>query len=294
MRPPAQPLVARAPAKINLTLHVVGRRPDGYHELESLVAFSRSGDSLSLWPGPALKFSLEGPSAVASGDPARNLVTKAALALAERVDALQLGAFHLIKRLPVAAGIGGGSSDAAAALRLLAGLNGLALDDARVMDAALACGADVPVCLAARARMMTGIGERLGPLLTLPPLPALIVNPGQPLETKAVFARMNPSRDTRPASARIRTLRRGSISRRCRPACARAATTWKTLPACWRRSSPMSSPFCRQRRAVNWPGCRARARPVLPCLPIAVASRGRKKSILAAHPHWWVKATILN
>ncbi len=145
-RPPALPLVARAPAKINLTLHVVGRRADGYHELESLVAFSRSGDSLSLEPGPALKFSLEGPSAAASGDPTHNLVSKAALALAERVEGLKLGAFHLIKRLPVAAGIGGGSSDAAAALRLLCDLNGLALDDARVMRRR--CPA-VPMCRSA-------------------------------------------------------------------------------------------------------------------------------------------------
>jgi 4-diphosphocytidyl-2-C-methyl-D-erythritol kinase len=294
MGPLAQPLVARAPAKINLTLHVVGRRPDGYHELESLVAFSRSGDSLSLWPGPALKFSLEGPSAVASGDPARNLVTKAALALAERVEALQLGAFHLIKRLPVAAGIGGGSSDAAAALRLLAGLNGLALDDARVMDAALACGADVPVCLAARARMMTGIGERLGPLLTLPPLPALIVNPGQPLETKAVFARMNlkPGHETgfgpHPHIASgidFETLRAGLRKGRNDmedAACVLAPIVSDVL------SVLSAAPGCKLAR-MSGSGAT--------CFALFADCRGvarAKKSILAAHPNWWVKATILN
>ena len=121
------------------------------------------------------------------GDPEKNLVIKAARQLAERVEGLRVGAFTLVKILPVAAGIGGGSSDAAAALRLLARLNALAADDPRLFEAARATGADVPVCLAAKARMMRGIGEKLGPVLDLPPLPALIVNPRQPLETKPVF-----------------------------------------------------------------------------------------------------------
>ncbi len=191
-------LTDRAPAKINLTLHVLGRRADGYHRLESLVAFSRSGDTLSLLPGDALKLSISGPTAPASGDPGDNLVLKAARNLAQRVEGLRLGAFHLVKNLPVAAGIGGGSSDAAAALRLLARANGLALDDPRLIAAATATGSDVPVCLAAKARMMTGVGESLGPVLDLPALPTLIVNPRQALATKDVFARMNisPGTDT--------------------------------------------------------------------------------------------------
>ena len=117
-------LATRAPAKVNLTLHVLGRRPDGYHGLESLVAFAGTGDNLRLEPG-ALSLSVPGPTANAAGGEADNLVLKAARGLARRVPGLTTGAFHLTKRLPVAAGLGGGSADAAAALRLLARLNGL-------------------------------------------------------------------------------------------------------------------------------------------------------------------------
>jgi len=184
-------LVTRAPAKINLTLHVLGRRAaDGYHELESLVAFSGAGDTLSLTPGPALSLDICGPTAPAAGASDDNLVLRAARNLAERIEGFALGAFRLVKRLPVAAGIGGGSSDAAAALRLLAQANGLAPDDPRLFDAARVTGADVPVCLAGQARMMRGAGESLGPLLRLPLLPAVLINPGVPVETRPVFQRL--------------------------------------------------------------------------------------------------------
>ena len=180
-------LVTRAPAKINLSLHVLGRRADGYHALESLVAFTGAGDTLALTPDAPLRLDILGPTAAAAGDGADNLVLRAARHLAERIDGLRLGAFRLDKRLPVAAGIGGGSSDAAAALRLLAQANDLASDDPRLIEAARATGADVPVCLSARARMMRGAGETLGPTLRLPLLPAVLINPGVPVETKPVF-----------------------------------------------------------------------------------------------------------
>ena len=183
-------LTARAPAKINLTLHVLRRRADGLHDLESLVAFAGAGDALTLTPGGALTLTLDGPTADAAGAGEDNLVLRAARALGERVDGLKTGAFHLTKRLPVAAGMGGGSADAAAALRLLAQANALALDDLRLLDAARSVGADVPVCLAPRARMMRGAGEATGPAFNLPPLFAVLVNPGVPLATRDVFARM--------------------------------------------------------------------------------------------------------
>lgn len=181
---------ARAPAKVNLSLHVPRRREDGWHELESLVVFSRSGDALSLDPGAALSLTVAGPRAQGAGPDAENLVLKAARNLAARVEGLTSGAFHLVKRLPAAAGIGGGSSDAAAALRLLAQANGLPLDDPRLREAAKATGADVPVCLEARARVMRGVGDELGPALALPPLFAVLVNPGVAVETRRVFAEM--------------------------------------------------------------------------------------------------------
>ena len=181
---------ARAPAKINLTLQIVGRRADGWHELQSLVAFAGVADHLTLVPDHPFALATDGPTAARAGPVVDNLVLRAAKALAERVSGLRLGAFHLVKNLPVAAGIGGGSADAAAALRLLARANGLALDDTRLMEAAAATGADVPVCLAARARMMAGVGDALGPLLRLPPLFAVLVNPGVALETRPVFAKL--------------------------------------------------------------------------------------------------------
>jgi 4-diphosphocytidyl-2-C-methyl-D-erythritol kinase len=183
-------LTARAPAKINLTLHVLGRRADNYHELESLVAFAGVGDALTLQPGEGLAVTVSGPSAAGIGTDADNLVFRAARELSKRVDDLQAGAFHLTKRLPVASGIGGGSSDAAAALRLLAQHNRLALTDERVVAAARATGADVPVCLDRRARMMSGIGERLGEPLKFTPLFAVLVHPGIAVETRAVFSRL--------------------------------------------------------------------------------------------------------
>jgi len=173
-------------AKVNLTLRVVGRRVDGYHDLESVVAFADCADRLSLLPGNELRLKTTGPLAEACGEVADNLVLKAARLLAERVPGLKTGTFTLYKTLPVAAGIGGGSADAAAALRLLAKANGLAADDARLFEVAQLAGADVPVCVASRACVMTGVGESLLPL-ALPKLPCVLVNPRVAVATKDVF-----------------------------------------------------------------------------------------------------------
>jgi 4-diphosphocytidyl-2-C-methyl-D-erythritol kinase len=180
-------LIEHGRAKVNLTLRVVGRRVDGYHDLESVVAFADCADRVTLTPGAELSLKTTGPLAQACGDTADNLVLKAARLLAERVPDLKLGEFILDKVLPVAAGIGGGSADAAAALRLLARLNGLALDDPRLSDVALLTGADVPVCLASRACDMAGVGETLMPL-SLPKLPCVMINPRVPVATKDVFS----------------------------------------------------------------------------------------------------------
>jgi 4-diphosphocytidyl-2-C-methyl-D-erythritol kinase len=180
-------LIEEGRAKVNLTLRVVGRRVDGYHELESVVAFADCADRLSLAPGAALDLTMSGPLAQACGETSDNLVLKAAHLLGERVPGLKIGSFTLDKVLPVAAGIGGGSADAAAALRLLAQLNGLALDDKRLLDVALETGADVPACLTSRACDMTGVGESLLPL-SLPIMPCVLVNPRVPVATRDVFA----------------------------------------------------------------------------------------------------------
>lgn len=191
-------LTERASAKINLTLRVVGRRPDGYHALESLVCFAGVGDRLTLRPGARLGLDGHGPRADAAGPVDHNLVLKAARALADRVGGLLTGHFSLHKRLPAGAGLGGGSADAAAALRLLAHANRLSLADPRLMAAALATGADVPVCVDSKPRWMRGLGEILSEPVRLPPLHAVLVFPGVPLATKDVFAafHQNGARDT--------------------------------------------------------------------------------------------------
>jgi len=190
-----------APAKVNLTLHVLGRRPDGYHEIESLVAFADVGDRLTFVPGDTLELDVTGPAAQAAGLGGDNLVFKAACALAERVAGLRLGRFSLEKQLPVAAGLGGGSSDAAAALRLLARANSLSINDESVRAAARATGADVPVCLDPQARMMRGIGEILSAPISVPKLPAVLVNPGVAVPTRDVFAALAAPTLTSPAQA---------------------------------------------------------------------------------------------
>jgi 4-diphosphocytidyl-2-C-methyl-D-erythritol kinase len=187
------PFAENAPAKVNLTLRVLGRRADGYHDLESLVAFAEVGDRLSFVPGGELALTLRGPNAGQAGKDADNLVLKAAQALAARVAGVGLGAFDLDKRLPVAAGLGGGSADAAAALRLLARANNIPADDGRLHDAARVTGADVPVCLDPRPRLMRGIGEILSAPLKLPALPVVLANPGVTLPTKSVFAGWKPA-----------------------------------------------------------------------------------------------------
>ena len=286
------PLVENAPAKINLTLRVVGRRADGYHELESLVVFADFGDRLSLVSGGELALTVRGPSAKAAGAGADNLVLKAAQALAANAPGIISGAFRLDKRLPVAAGIGGGSADAAAALRLLARANGLAADDPRLYSAARTTGADVPVCLDPRTRIMRGIGEILSAPLALPPLPAVLVNPGVALATKAVFARWQAGAAS-PAQAELEAV--GKLAGREQvlqflagqsndleaPAIALAAPVADALGAL---------------RALK--GCRlARmSGSGATCFGLFVsvaAAREAAKILRGKHPRWWVRACTL-
>jgi 4-diphosphocytidyl-2-C-methyl-D-erythritol kinase len=182
-------LLEKAPAKINLTLRVLGRRADGYHEIESLVAFADFGDVLTLRTDAAEGLEITGRFGGKSGPIGENMVLKAVAAGRKRVAGLRGGYFMLEKNIPVAAGLGGGSADAAAALRLVARVNALALDDPRLMSAARATGADVPVCLHLHARIMRGIGERLSAPIDLTILSALLVNPLVPLATRDVFGK---------------------------------------------------------------------------------------------------------
>ena len=185
----AGPIRETARAKVNLTLHIKGKRSDGYHELESLVVFADVCDELIFTPASEDSLSLEGPFAgLVDGE---NLVLKAKRAVASWLGVTIHGAFRLKKNIPVAAGLGGGSSDAAAAIRALLKVCDNAAPAKAFISQSAAIGADVPVCLQNSAAWMCGLGERVTPVSGLTPLPAILVNPRIKLSTAAVFKTLN-------------------------------------------------------------------------------------------------------
>jgi 4-diphosphocytidyl-2-C-methyl-D-erythritol kinase len=187
-----------ARAKINLTLQVLGRRDDSYHEILSLVAFAQAGDMVELEPDAPLDLSVEGPFADAVGGD--NLILAAAgLAKALKPRA-KLGRFRLLKRLPVAAGLGGGSADAAAALRLIARASGGELTDSDCAEIAVELGSDVSVCLESRPALMAGRGEKVSPVSGFPACAVLLANPRVPLATAPVYAALRAELLAVPAS----------------------------------------------------------------------------------------------
>jgi 4-diphosphocytidyl-2-C-methyl-D-erythritol kinase len=191
-----------ARAKINLTLSVIGRRPDGYHEIESLVAFADLGDVVSLEPGSGTRVTTSGPFAAAIDGP--NLLEKALALLREIEPGLRLGAVGLEKNLPVAAGLGGGSADAAALLRAVRQANPETATRVPWDAVAARLGADVPVCLTGKPALISGIGEKVEPLAyDLPPMAAVLVNPRLPLSTAAVYRALDapPAPPNRPPPA---------------------------------------------------------------------------------------------
>ncbi|KMO32340.1 4-diphosphocytidyl-2C-methyl-D-erythritol kinase [Methylobacterium variabile] len=291
-------MATRAPAKINLTLHVLGRRPgDGYHALESLVAFAgpRAGDLLSLEPGPALALSVSGPTAGPAGRTDDNLVMRAARHLAAEHPGLRVGHFRLVKRLPVAAGIGGGSSDAAAALRLLGRLNGLSPDPPSLMEAARRTGADVPVCLDPQARMMRGAGEAVGPAVGLPALPAVLINPGVPVETAPVFRALGLAvGEAHPLAGQAHPEIAGLDGPEA--LLARIAPARNDLEAPALTVAPVIGDTLAALR--DQPGCRlarmsGSGATVFGLFAHRSAARRAARAIAAAQPGWWVRATLL-
>jgi len=186
-------LTELAPAKVNLFLHVVGRRADGYHLLDSLAVFPGAADRLMAGHAPGLALTVTGPFGDGLDAGPDNLVLRAARVLAERSGVTAGAALVLDKRLPVASGIGGGSADAAAALRLLSRLWSVGLPDGVLQELALGLGADVPVCLAGQAARMGGVGDQLSQAPELPPFGAVLINPGVAVSTPEVFrARTGP------------------------------------------------------------------------------------------------------
>lgn len=284
------PLFARAPGKVNLTLRVGERRADGLHEIESLVVFADIADELSLDPARPRGLELLGPLRADCGPPSDNLVLKAAAELAANVFDLKIGHFSLIKRIPVAAGLGGGSADAAAALRLLAEANGLSPDDPRLHEAARKTGADVPVCLDPRPRIMRGAGEQLSAALALPPVAAVLVNPGVALATRDVFEAFDksgarPARQAGPLSFEARSeivaflqgepndLEAAAIS--LRPAVGDVLSALHDLRSC---------------RLARMSGSGATCFGLFDTAQDATAAA---QGLRVAHPDWWIEETML-
>lgn len=291
------PLIDSARAKVNLTLRVHGRRADGYHDIESLVAFADCADTLTLALASDLRLTTTGPRAQDCGEGPDNLVTRAALALGESISGMKAGHFTLEKHLPVAAGIGGGSADAAAALRLLARANGIDTSDPRVIDVARRTGADIPVCLTSRACMMTGVGENLS-FLNLPALPCVMVNPRIAVATGSVFAALG--------LAKGEAFGNGKNSRdRLWPADGATADAW--CEAISAGTNDLEPPALKVEPAIGVVLSALRATKGLrlarmsgsgaTCFGIfrnADDAGQAAKTIAQAHPDWWVHAGTLS
>jgi len=288
---PAGAVTVAAPAKLNLYLRVVGRRPDGYHELDSLVAFAALGDVVRATPADRLELTIDGPFADAlsgAGPHDDNLVLRAARALARLTGCAQGAHLTLTKTLPVASGIGGGSADAAATLQALCALWRVAPQPAALQALALALGADVPVCLDGAACRLQGIGERLTRLAPLPALPLLLVNPGLPLATRAVFGAragafsppLGPLPPARDEAALAELVRSGG----------------NDLEAPARALLPVVAEMLAALRDA--PGCRVAAMSGSGATCFGLFDRAETAALAegylrAAQPGWWVAATSL-
>jgi 4-diphosphocytidyl-2-C-methyl-D-erythritol kinase len=290
------PLEELARAKVNLSLTVLGRRPDGYHDIASLVAFAGIGDRITFTPGPDCGVVASGPFAAAIAG--TNLLDVALELLRRQAPDLQLGAVELVKVLPVAAGLGGGSADAAALLRAVRRANhagSRAIDWHRL---AARLGADVPVCLAGEPAMMEGVGDRIEPLAPLPPLPCVLVNPRLPLPTARVFAAFDanpPSPMPRqlgwePSGARspaVLDLDRLLAHMRARGNDLEAAAT-SLLPVIAQIKAALIAEACCRVAAMSGSG------PT--CFGIFTdpgAAEAAAQEFARRHPNWWIQATRL-
>jgi len=275
-----------APAKLNLYLHVLDRRADGYHLLDSLVAFADIADVVTVRPAPELSLEISGPFARAlPADHAENLVWRAAIQLATRAGRAPEVALTLEKNLPPASGIGGGSSDAAATLLALAELWRLDLGERHFEGLAASLGADVPVCLFGRTAWLGGIGESVAAAAPLPPCSVVLVNPGVALSTPAVFAARSgpfsrPSRfEVRSADARALAVllaeRRNDLTQ---PALALAPEVASVLAALDAEAGALLA-----RMSGSGATCFA-------LFAEASAAEDASRRLAKAHPNWWVAA----
>ncbi len=277
-----------APAKVNLYLHVVGRRSDGYHLLDSLVVFVGVGDGLMIEAADDLTLRIDGPTAGGLTAEPDNIVLKAARALADRAGVAPRAAIRLTKRLPVAAGIGGGSADGAAALRGLCALWGIDPGDAELERLGLALGADVPVCLRGRPTQMSGIGEILAEAPPLPPVWMVLVNPRVAVPTPSVFKARHgdfsapaPLAETPADTASLVRALAGRGNDLAAPAIAVAPVVGDVLTALADQSECLLS-----RMSGSGATC-------FGLFATAAAAAAAEASLTAQHPGWWIAAAPL-
>ena len=277
-----------APAKLNLYLHITGRRADGYHLVDSLIAFAAIHDTIEARDADALTLVIEGPFAGVLGREPDNLVLRAARALAELAGVRSGAAITLVKRLPVASGIGGGSADAAATLRALQRLWGVNLSEPQRTELALSLGADVPMCLGGQAAFAGGVGADLVPVRSLPSAGLVLVNPLLALSTAAVFkARTGPfgtaarfgdaPRDVA-SLARILAERRNALEPAATMLCPAISQVLAALD---------QAPGCRFAR-MSGSGAT--------CFGLfddEIAARSAAQALAAARPDWWVAPSRL-
>lgn len=285
-------LTAFAAAKVNLYLHVAPPTPDGYHPIVSLMAFADVGDTVSGAPAPELGLAIDGPFGEGLSAGPDNLVLRAGAALLARAGRPEAGArLVLTKTLPIAAGLGGGSSDAGAALRLLNAMHGLGFDEFALESVAAEIGADGAACLRARMLVAEGRGERLSPAPPIPPLPAVLVNPGVPSPTGAVYRAYDasgaPGAADRPEAPPLRT--------------PRAAAEWLA-----RRRNDLEAPALQLEPRIGEALGALRAEPEALLVRMSgsgatcfalTATRADAEALAArlsaAKPGWWVKACTL-
>jgi 4-diphosphocytidyl-2-C-methyl-D-erythritol kinase len=269
-------LEERAPAKINLDLHVVGRRPDGYHEIDSLVVFADLADFLSFEAAPDISLTVGGPEAGALDEEPDNLVLRASRSLQDFAGVAQGARIILHKKIPVAAGLGGGSADAAATLRGLTRLWRLQIEDDDLQLLGKRIGADVPVCLQGRGVRMQGIGDRLTPV-SVQPLDLVLANPRVEVPTRSVFEALAapPVGDVRPPSVARWGLAKNDLEA---PACRIVPVISEVLARL--REEPDAD-------CVRMSGSGATCFAAFPYKEAAEAAALRLRS---SHPGWWVRA----
>lgn len=276
----------KAPAKINLYLHVTGKRPDGYHLLDSLFAFAQDGDVVTAEHADGLSLEIIGaPDLSADED---NIVIKAARKLAAALGIEPNAHLILEKNLPIASGIGGGSTDAAATLKALQILWKKTLPDEKLYALALELGADVPSCLAGKAVQVSGVGEVLTPAPEIPALPVVLVNPNKPVSTPAVFKTRKP------------------VFSEPMPLTQNCADTAEFIGELKKRHNDLQDAACALEPAVAEVLHVLENQPL--CLFSAMSGSGgtcfglfrtpenaanAAEDIAATHPNWWVKQTAL-